>query len=79
MLANEITVFSDRIRIDVRTSTPGLTFEEAWKNRETMKYHDQLFYVASRKDLIASKRASGHDVDLEDIHLLKLDEENDKT
>ena len=79
LLANEITVFSDRVRIDVLTSTPGLKFEDAWKNRETMKYHGQLFYVASRKDLIASKRASGRDVDLEDVRLLELDEKDKKT
>ena len=79
LLANEITVFSDRVRIDVLISTPGLKFEDAWKNRETMKYHGQLFYVASRKDLIASKRASGSDVDLEDVRLLELDEEDKKT
>lgn len=79
LLANEITVFSDRVRIDVQTSTPGLKFEDAWKNRGTMKYHGQLFYVASRKDLIVSKRASGCDVDLEDVRLLELDEEDKKT
>ncbi len=79
LLANEITVFSDRVRIDVLTSTPGLKFEDAWKNRETMKYHGQLFYVASRKDLITSKRASGRDVDLEDVRLLELDEKDKKT
>ena len=44
-----------------------------------MKYHGQLFYVASRKDLIVSKRASGRDVDLEDVRLLELDEEDKKT
>ncbi len=29
VLANEITVFQDRVRIDVQTRTPGLTFETA--------------------------------------------------
>jgi hypothetical protein len=29
VLANEITVFNDRSRIDVQTSTPGLTFQDA--------------------------------------------------
>ncbi len=76
LLGNEITVFSDRVRIDVLTSTPGLNFEDAWRNRETMKYRDQSFHVASRKDLIASIRASGRDVDLEDVRLLELDEDD---
>lgn len=30
VVANEITVFKDRVRLDVQTRTPGLVFEEAW-------------------------------------------------
>ena len=77
LLAREITVFNDRVRIDVQTSTPGLTFEQAWRQRETMTYNDQQFYVASREDLIASKRAAGRPVDLEDVRLLQLDMDDD--
>lgn len=75
LLANEITVFQDRVRIDVQTLTPGLSFEDAWRNRQTMAYHGQEFHVASRADLIASKRAAGRPVDLEDVRLLKLAED----
>ena len=74
ILSNEITVFKDWVRIDVQTLTPGLGFQEAWKNRETMTFQGQIFYVVSRKDLISSKRASGRDVDLEDVRLLELPE-----
>jgi hypothetical protein len=77
LLAREITVFNDRVRIDVQTSTPGLTFEQAWRHRETMTYNDQQFYVASREDLIVSKRAAGRPVDLEDVRLLQLDRDDD--
>lgn len=73
LLSQEITIFKDRVRIDVQTSTPGLKFEEAWERRETMEYQDQHFFVASREDLIASKRASGRPVDLEDVRLLELE------
>jgi hypothetical protein len=73
LLSQEITIFKDRVRIDVQTSTPGLKFEEAWKRRETMEYQNQQFFVASREDLIASKRASGRPVDLEDVRLLELE------
>jgi tRNA nucleotidyltransferase/poly(A) polymerase len=73
LLSQEITIFKDRVRIDVQTSTPGIRFEEAWERRETMEYQNQKFYVASREDLIASKRASGRPVDLEDVRLLELD------
>ena len=72
ILANEITIFKDRVRIDVQTVTPGLRFERAWRNRETMEYQGQMFYVVSRDDLIASKRAAGREIDLEDVRLLEL-------
>ncbi len=72
VLSNEITVFKDRVRIYVLTSAPGITFEDAWPRKETMEYHGQKFFVLSKEDLIASKRASGRDVDLEDVRLLEL-------
>ena len=72
LLAHEITIFNDRVRIDVQTITPGLNFENAWQNRETMEYQGQSLYVVSKEDLIASKRAAGRDVDLEDVRLLTL-------
>ena len=75
ILSNQITIFKDRVRIDVQISTPGLRFQDAWKRRNTMKYQGQAFYVASREDLISSKRAAGRDVDLEDVRLLELPEE----
>ena len=76
LLGQEITVFKDRVRIDVQTSTPGLEFTRAWDRRETMGYQGQTFYVASRADLIASKRAAGRAVDLEDVRLLELRDTN---
>lgn len=72
VLENEITIFNDRVRIDVQTSTPGLTFEGAWDRCETMDYHGQKFCVASRQDVIASKRAAGRPKDLEDVRILEL-------
>ena len=77
LLAHEITVFKDRVRVDVQTSTPGLRFEDAWRNRVTMEYRGQTFYVVSREDLIASKRAAGREIDLEDVRLLELRNEGD--
>ncbi|HSL81179.1 MAG TPA: DUF6036 family nucleotidyltransferase [Thermoanaerobaculia bacterium] len=71
VLANEITIFQDRVRIDVQTSTPGLEFDRAWKRRETMSYEGQPFFVVSKEDLVASKRASGRPVDLEDVQVLE--------
>jgi hypothetical protein len=71
VLGHEITIFEDRVRIDVQTSTPGLTFERAWQNRIRMAYESQAFYVVSRDDLIAANRAAGRDVDLQDVALLE--------
>ncbi|RME59199.1 hypothetical protein D6779_04885 [Candidatus Parcubacteria bacterium] len=75
LLAHEITIFKDRVRIDVQTRTPGIEFGQAWQNRETMEFEGQAFYVLSKEDLIASKRAAGREIDLEDVRLLELNED----
>jgi len=77
ILTHEITVFKDRVRIDVQTSTPGVSFQDAWNRRQIMNYHGQEFFVLSRDDLIASKRAAGREVDLEDVRLLELAEDKE--
>lgn len=71
VLANEITIFRDRIRIDVQTSTPGISFSEAWEGRTTMNYQGVDLYVLCKADLVRSKRASGRPVDLDDIRMLE--------
>jgi hypothetical protein len=76
VLSNEITIFTDRIRLDVQTSTPGLEFEGAWRRRVTMNYKGQVLEVVSLSDLIASKRASGRAVDLEDVRILTSNDVN---
>ncbi len=73
LLAHEITIFRDRVRIDVQTSTPGIKFEDAWQRKVTMTYQGQEFYVASKADVIDSKRAAGRDKDLEDVRMLEVD------
>jgi hypothetical protein len=72
ILAHEITVFNDRVRIDVQTSTPGVSFQDAWNRRKTITYQGQDFFILSKEDLIASKRASARQVDIEDVRLLEL-------
>ena len=78
LLAHEITVFSDRVRIDVQTRTPGLSFADAWAHRQTMSYEGQAFFVVSRSDLIASKRAAGRPRDLEDVRVLEAAERKEE-
>jgi hypothetical protein len=72
VLANEITIFKDRVRIDVQISTPGLRFADAWSRRKTLTYQGQEFFILSKEDLVCSKRAAGRPVDLEDVRLLEL-------
>ena len=79
LLEHEITIFKDIVRIDVQTSTPGLEFNKAWERREIMNFQGQEFYVVSKDDLIASKRAAGREEDLEDVRLLELDDELGET
>lgn len=56
----------------MQTVTPGIDFDEAWKQREIMKYQKQEILVLSRADLIASKRAAGRERDIEDVRILEL-------
>lgn len=72
LIKHEITIFKDIMRIDVQTSTPGIKFEKVWENRESMDYEGQEFFVVSKDDLIASKRAAGREIDLEDVRLPEL-------
>jgi hypothetical protein len=77
VVTHEITVFNDRVRIDVQTRTPGIRFEDAWSRRKTVTYEGQDFFIVSRDDLIASKRAAGRQIDLEDVRLLELSDQED--
>ena len=77
IVAHEITVFSDRIRIDVQTRTPGISFQDAWRKRKTITYQGHDFFILSKEDLIASKRASARPVDIEDVRLLELPDQQD--
>jgi predicted nucleotidyltransferase len=72
ILSNEITIFKDRVRVDVQIKTPGIIFKDSWERKKTMDYQGQQFYVVCLEDLIASKRAAGRAVDLEDLRLLEL-------
>jgi len=74
IIDKEITIFTDRIRLDVQTSTPGIRFEDAWPRRTIMTYEGQDFDVLSFADLIQSKTSAGREVDLEDVRILTSEE-----
>jgi hypothetical protein len=67
VLDNEITIFKDRIRLDVRTSTPGVTFEAAWTHRQVVEFEGETLNLVSLPHLVATKKAAGRPVDLEDV------------
>jgi len=71
LLENEITIFRDRLRIDVQTRTPGLDFESAWQRKQVMVHRQQEFFVLDVTDLIASKLAAAREIDLSDVRALE--------
>jgi hypothetical protein len=71
ILNHDITIFKDRVRVDVQTSTPGIEFQDVWKNKKIVRHNNQDFFILSIDDLITSKVASGRKVDLEDVEVLK--------
>jgi hypothetical protein len=58
------------MRVDILMGIPGVTFEEAWRNRMEVDFDNLLVPFMSRDDLITAKRASGRPQDLIDADLL---------
>src|SRR6266481_443243 len=56
-------------RIDILTGISGVTFDEAWDNREQGKITNAGVFVISRDLLIKNKRAANRDKDQGDITL----------
>ena len=71
LLAHEITIFRDVVRIDVQTRTPGVDFAGAWERRIERDVAGTKYWLLSRPDLIASKRATARPKDLEDVRVLE--------
>ena len=58
-------------RVDLLTSVPGLTFEEAWQNRAQEQLEGIALNLLSKEDLIRAKRAAGRYQDLADLEILE--------
>ena len=71
VLAHAVTIFRDRVRVDVQTRTPGIAFLDAWERSIEKQFRGHSFRVLCRDDLIRSKRAAGRPVDLEDVRILE--------
>jgi predicted nucleotidyltransferase len=71
--AREGTIFQIGVgprRIDILTRIDGVSFQEAYARRSTIRLEGVEVPVISREDLIANKRASGRTQDLADIERL---------
>lgn len=71
LAAVKLLMFENGVKIDVMLQIPGLDFATAWANKLTMRAGDQTFYVVSKADLIAAKRAAGRRRDLADVAALE--------
>ncbi|HEX6038750.1 MAG TPA: hypothetical protein VFZ20_11950, partial [Longimicrobium sp.] len=62
------------VRIDILTEVDGLTFDEAWREREHLKFEGVVVPFISKKHLLVNKRASGRPKDLADVVLLEAEQ-----
>ena len=58
-------------RIDILTDIDGLTFQEAWRNRQLVKFDDIETYSLEIHDIIKNKTASNRPKDKLDLVQLK--------
>lgn len=58
-------------RVDILTAIDGVTFDEAWPNRQEIEVEGVRLRVLGRDDLIRNKRASGRSRDRADVERLE--------
>lgn len=71
VLRHEITIFRDRIRVDVQTKTPGIDFREESRRRNTVLVGATPVHLVSLDGLIRAKTAAALPRDLEDVKILE--------
>ncbi len=59
------------MRVDIMMSIPGVKFDDAWSQHEQLTIDGIEMNFISKKDLIASKKASGRSQDLIDVENLE--------
>lgn len=59
------------MRVDIMMSIPGVKFDDAWSQHERLPIDGIEMNFISKKDLIASKKASGRSQDLIDVENLE--------
>jgi hypothetical protein len=58
-------------RVDILMSIDGVTFAEAWPNRQESKLGNAQAWFIGRRELIRNKRTVGRHIDLHDAELLE--------
>lgn len=58
-------------RIDILTSIDGVTFDEAWAEREHLDFEGLRVPVLSRRHLVMNKKTTGRLKDLADVEALE--------
>jgi predicted nucleotidyltransferase len=58
------------VRVDIMTSISGVSWEDAWANRESGHIDQVPVYFIGREDYAANKRASGRPKDITDLNAL---------
>ncbi|MCB9737866.1 MAG: hypothetical protein H6747_01285 [Deltaproteobacteria bacterium] len=71
LLAHEITVFRDRLRVDVQTSSPGIRFEEVRPRALMLHIEDVEVPILAAADLLAAKEACNRPKDQQDLEALR--------
>ena len=71
IIANEITIFEDYLRLDILTKVKGIFFSDVWKRRVIKDIKNVRVKFTSLPDLILSKEAAGRKIDKEDLKILK--------
>ncbi|MEO8597050.1 MAG: hypothetical protein ABI759_27275 [Candidatus Solibacter sp.] len=59
------------VRVDILMSIDGVTFAEAWRNRQAGKLGKVAAWYIGRQELIRNKKASGRHIDLHDAEQLE--------
>ena len=59
------------LRIDLLNDIDGISFNEAWQNRTSSEYGEEMIQVIGKNELIKNKRASGREQDQLDVKRLE--------
>lgn len=59
------------VAIDILTSTPGISFREAWRGRRVLRIADRDVPFLGLAEFVKTKRACGRPKDLLDLELLR--------